>query len=111
MRSRSRARAVRHNRIVLWAVLAIANTFVAAVTTYAIPNSKPMVQRSGITFSDHVNFWNDGYHAIFMIESESPTDPNWHTVNDRVSTLTWPFFVEGTQGLLATTCHLGSIIQ
>ena len=81
----------------------------------------PQIVENGATFSDHSRFWDRGYAAIMGIEdyynaSERPAEPrdwnpNYHTVNDRLSTLNLTYFREYARAALAAFVHLAEPLR
>ena len=90
---------------------AICTMWQEAGTTYAITGITRTLQASGDNLSDHGSFWSKGYPAVMLIEDDlSPnTNPYWHTLNDRVSTFNWPFYVQVTKSLVAVAAHEAGI--
>ena len=94
---------------------ALADLFAAVVDLYGL-DLEPQIVENGTSFSDHSRFWDRGYAAILAIEDyynpyESPAEPrdwnsNYHTVNDRLSTLNLAYFREYARASLATFVHL-----
>lgn len=94
---------------------ALADLFAAVVDVYGL-DLEPQIVENGVHFSDHSRFWDRGYAAILAIEDyynayESPAEPrdwntNYHTVNDRLSTLNLAYFREYVRASLATFVHL-----
>ncbi|MCP4544744.1 MAG: M28 family peptidase [Chloroflexi bacterium] len=94
---------------------ALADLFTAVVDVYDL-GLDPQIVESGAVFSDHSRFWDRGYAAILAIEDyynvdEYPAEPrdwntNYHTVNDRLSTLNLTYFCEYVRASLATFAHL-----
>ena len=90
---------------------AIVTMWQQAVTTYSITGITPTLNASGVNLSDHGAFWKNGYPAVLLIEDDvSQVNPNWHTVNDKVSTFRWPFYVQVTKSLVAVAAHEAGII-
>jgi Zn-dependent M28 family amino/carboxypeptidase len=85
----------------------IVTTWQEAVATYAIGDITPTLRESGVRLSDHGAFWKNGYPAVLFIHAGG--NPNWHTVNDTVSTFTWPFYVQVTKSLVAVAAHEAGI--
>jgi hypothetical protein len=82
-----------------------------AVTTYSITGITPTLNASGVRLSDHGSFWRNGYHAVLFIEDDvGEVNPNWHTVNDTVSTFNWPYYVQMTKSLVAVAAHEAGIL-
>ncbi len=94
---------------------ALADLLVHVIGLYALPLN-PQVYRSGIDFSDHYYFWIYGYPAVLVIEDyynaaggpNPPRDwnPNYHTKNDRLSTLNLSFAEAIARAVMAATLHL-----
>jgi len=94
---------------------ALADLFAAVVDVYGL-DLVPQIVEDGGRFSDHSRFWDRGYAAILAIEDyynagESPAEPrdwnsNYHTMNDRLSTLNLAYFREYVRASLATFVHL-----
>jgi len=42
---------------------------------------------TGIDFSDHINYWNFGYSAVFITDSGFFRNPNYHKAGDTLETL------------------------
>jgi hypothetical protein len=87
---------------------AIADTFVDAVNTYGLSGVlTPVIDSDGITASDHSPFWNQGFAAILAIEDdENDFCGNYHTVNDRLSTLNMSYFTNYVKASVGTVAHL-----
>jgi len=93
----------------------LADLFAAVVDVYGL-DLEPQIVEDGGRFSDHSRFWDQGYAAIMAIEDyynadESPAEPrdwnsNYHTVDDRLSTLNLAYFREYVRASLATFAHL-----
>jgi len=93
----------------------LADLFAAVVDVYGL-DLEPQIVENGGRFSDHSSFWDRGYAAILAIEDyfnadESPTEPhdwnpNYHTVNDRLSTLNLSYFREYVCAGLSAFVHL-----
>jgi len=89
---------------------AIVTMWQQAVTTYGITGITPTLQASGDNLSDHGSFWKNGYNAVMLIEDEqTQVNPNWHTLNDRVSTFRWSYYVAMTKSLVAVAAHEAGI--
>ena len=93
----------------------LADLFAAVVDVYGL-DLEPQIVENGAGFSDHSRFWDQGYAAILASEDyynvyEAPAEPrdwntNYHTVNDRLSTLNLAYFREYARASLATLVHL-----
>ncbi len=67
----------------------------------------------GIGSSDHQSFWDNGFSAIILSEAETRNDltPNYHTSDDRVSTLDLPYFHKISKLATGTTASLAGLIS
>ncbi len=82
----------------------LADFFIAAADTYTtLPTDK---QVSGMGYSDHASFWDEGYSAILGIEDSGVPNPYYHTTGDLLSTLTLPF---ATNVIRAATAAAASL--
>lgn len=94
---------------------ALADLFASVIDVYSL-DLIPQIVENGARFSDHSRFWDRGYAAIMGIENyynpaESPAEPrdwntNYHTVNDRLSTLNLDYFREYARAGIATLMHV-----
>jgi len=93
----------------------LAALFASVVQAYSL-DLAPQIVENGTRFSDHSRFWDRGYAALLLIEdyynpsevAAEPRDwnPNYHTVNDRLSTLNGDYFREFARASMATFVHL-----
>ena len=90
---------------------AIVTMWKDATAAYSITGLTPEQHANGLNWSDHGSFWNNGYPAVLLIESDDAPDwnHNWHTVKDTVSTFNWPFYVAITRSLVAVAAHEAGI--
>jgi hypothetical protein len=44
----------------------------------------------GVDFSDHMNYWKFGYHAIMITDTSFYRNPNYHSRSDTIDTLNSP---------------------
>ncbi|MGC9394129.1 MAG: M28 family metallopeptidase, partial [Anaerolineae bacterium] len=94
---------------------ALATLVAAVIDVYAL-DLIPQIVENGARFSDHSRFWDQGYAAIMGIEdyynpAEVVGEPrdwntNYHTVNDRLSTLNLTYFREYVRAAIAAFVHL-----
>lgn len=62
-----------------------------------------------VIYSDHSPFWDEGYSAICNIEDYYPTNPNYHTTQDTINTLTLDFAEEVTKLAVAALAELAEL--
>jgi len=84
----------------------LADFVVAAADSYTTLNAVKHV--SGIGYSDHASFWEEGYDAICGIEDEWPTNPNYHTTGDTLGTLTLSFATDVVRVGVAALAELAN---
>jgi hypothetical protein len=88
---------------------AIADTFVDVVSAYEI-NLVPIVTGDNSRNSDHAIFWDYNYPAILAIEDvTNDFNRNYHTLNDRLSTLNLTYFTNYTKATVGTIACLARI--
>ena len=84
-----------------------AKNWLQAISTYKIIGIQPNTHESGDNLDDHGAFWNAAYPAAILI-GDDPTqvNSNWVKLTDRVSTFNWPFYVQVTKSLAATSASI-----
>jgi hypothetical protein len=86
--------------------VALAHLFAGVVDAYEldlVPDilvDNPLGNRS-----DNRSFWDEGYVAIMAIEDYGDSNPNYHTVEDKLSALNMPYMTEVVKASLATLVH------
>jgi len=94
--------------------LAIATTFTNVVTTYGLGGKlDPLITPdSGMIYSDHSSFWNNGYPAILAIEHYgSDFNTNYHKVNDSLANININYFTAFAQVAVGTIAHLAGPVE
>jgi hypothetical protein len=78
--------------------IAIKNDLLSILNTYTF-DLNPIVVNPGTTASDHSRFWNQNYSAVLVGESWATNDqtPDYHTSNDRVEDIDFPYMTELTK--------------
>ncbi len=99
---------------------ALADLVAAVIDVYDLDLILQIVE-NGTRFSDHSRFWDRGYAAILGIEdhfnpSEVAAEPrdwntNYHTVNDKLSTLNLNYFREYARAAIAAFIHLAGPLR
>lgn len=69
------------------------------------------LQVENVTASDHYSFWQEGYTAFCAIEDYWPTYPYYHTDNDTVDKVDFPFFSEVTKAMVANICTAAQLTE
>lgn len=85
----------------------LASIFTNAVGLYALETQLiPQIHADGDEYSDHYSFWQKGYPAAFAIEDwEHDITPYYHTTNDRIGTLNFPYYTAFVQATVAAAAH------
>jgi photosystem II stability/assembly factor-like uncharacterized protein len=62
--------------------------------------------------SDQKSFWDNGYCSFCGIEDANPTNPNYHSIRDRISTLNFGFYaqvVKAAVGMAAEKARIDTV--
>lgn len=94
----------------------LARAFGAAAYTYepAFPAAAAIIPLSvlpDIFRSDHAAFVGRGYQGLLATDTGNFRNPNYHTVNDTLSTIDWDFLTGSTRALLAGVATYASSDQ
>lgn len=92
--------------------IAIANTFVSIVNTYALPLT-PNIRRTGMGSSDHYPFWVRGFPAILAIEDYTGGDFNthYHRSTDRLQYFNMPYYTNFVKASIGTAARLAGVTR
>jgi hypothetical protein len=60
----------------------------------------------GVDFSDHLNYWNEGYDALMITDTAFYRNPNYHTYADTPDTLDYKRMAMVVQGVYAAVAAL-----
>jgi len=60
----------------------------------------------GVDFSDHLNYWAEGYPAVMVTDTAFYRNPNYHLPSDTADTLDYERLAEVVKGLYATLVTL-----
>jgi hypothetical protein len=95
-----------HARSRLPGSLELAETFSNVVKAYAI-DLVPEVKIDDWMgdYSDNASFWQKGYVAILATEDDEDFNPNYHSIEDQLSTLDMTYFADFVRASLATFVH------
>ncbi|HPQ42127.1 MAG TPA: M28 family peptidase, partial [bacterium] len=69
------------------------------------------LQQENVSASDHYSFWQEGYVAFCAIEDYWPTYPYYHTDQDTVDKVDFPFFTEVTKAMVANICTAAQLSE
>ncbi len=89
--------------------LAIANIFTQVVAAYGLNTTlTPHIDPCGDPYVDSWSFWDLNYPSITVIEDfdYEEMNPYYHTVNDTIDTLNFPFFTANVKATVGTVAHL-----
>ncbi len=62
----------------------------------------------GISLSDHLSFWRQGYRALMVTDTAFYRNPFYHTLRDLPDTLDYSAFARVTEGLHEMVLHLAT---
>lgn len=62
----------------------------------------------GIDFSDHRNYWNNGYNAVMITDTSFYRNPNYHTAGDAPDTLDYHKMGLVVEGVFQAILDLGA---
>jgi len=89
------------------------NQLVAHVKKYMLAGSTIDVQSlnapasiPGVDFSDHLNYWANGYPAVMITNTSFYRNPNYHQVTDTIDTLDFAKMAEVVKGVYWAVLHL-----
>jgi Zn-dependent M28 family amino/carboxypeptidase len=60
----------------------------------------------GVDFSDHLNFWLEGFPAVMITDTAFYRNPNYHLPSDTAETLDYDRMTEVVKGLYSAVCAL-----
>lgn len=93
----------------------ISNTASASITDDIISSIKvytpeliPLKTIDNTANSDHAPFWQYNYKAMLIIEDLDDFHPYYHTVNDNIASINWPFFESNARVAIATLLSLAN---
>jgi len=83
-------------------------------TAYSITGMNIQESANGITGSDQASFWKftPTVPAVWIGSCDMmfTTNPNWHTLNDRVSAFDWPYYLAVTKSIVGLAAHEAGIM-
>ena len=62
----------------------------------------------GVDFSDHLNYWDNGYRAVMISDTAFYRNPNYHEPSDKPETLDYERLAKVVQQLFAAVMDLAS---
>lgn len=66
---------------------------------------------ANVSASDHYSFWQQGYVSFCAIEDYWPVYPYYHTTQDTVDKINFPFFTEVTKAMVANICTAAQLAE
>ena len=66
--------------------------------SYASPPLLP-----GVDYSDHLNYWNEGYPAFMITDTAFQRNPNYHLATDTYETLDYGRMAKVVEAVYAVT--------
>ncbi len=89
------------------------NQLVAHLKKYMLAGSTVDVQSlnapasiPGVDFSDHLNYWANGYHAVMITNTSFYRNPHYHQESDTIDTLDFAKMAEVVKGVYWAIMHL-----
>ena len=64
-------------------------------------NALPIIP--GVDFSDHSNYWNEGFSALMITDTAFYRNPNYHAAGDTADRLDYVRMAKVVQGVYAVT--------
>lgn len=89
---------------------AFTDAFIAATSTYTTLPTFKQVDGS-MSYSDHYHFWLNGYPAFCGIEDNWPVYPYYHTTQDTVDKVDFPFLTQCVQAGVAALATFATPID
>lgn len=74
------------------------------IISYKVPFSGYLIPQT--RFSDHASFWDKRYPALMLTDTAMFRNPHYHTPDDTLDSLDYPFMVEVTRAVIAGCCSL-----
>ncbi|MDD4735485.1 MAG: M20/M25/M40 family metallo-hydrolase, partial [Kiritimatiellae bacterium] len=86
---------------------ALASIFTNVAALYPLDTGlNPEIHADGEEYSDHYPFWQNGFPAVFAIEDWiDDVTPYYHTTNDVIGTLNFPYYTAFVQATVAAAAH------
>ncbi len=63
---------------------------------------------TGVDFSDHRNYWKNGYDAVMITDTAFFRNPNYHQITDTIETLDFLKMAEVVKGVYSALIHLAN---
>ncbi len=83
--------------------------FVAALQLYTTLPIDYEIDAS-LTASDHASFWSNGYNSFCAIEDYWPVYPYYHTTNDTIDKVDFPFLTDCTKATVGATATFAGLM-
>ena len=66
---------------------------------------------SNMSASDHASFWRNGYIAFCGIEDNDISYPYYHSIDDTIDKISFPFVADVTRAMVANICTAAQMIE
>jgi hypothetical protein len=88
--------------------MVIANLMVSVTNAYGLSGgiTPVIINDGGMGASDHAPFWQKGFSAVLVIEDFGDFCANYHTSNDKLSTLNMAYYENAVKVAVGTVAHL-----
>lgn len=78
----------------------------AAATDFPVQSIATLALVPGVSWSDHLAFWREGFKAFMITDTAFYRYPYYHTAQDTPDKLNYQAFAEAVQGLFLMLCRL-----
>lgn len=83
----------------------------SAVTDFPVQSIATLALVPGVSLSDHLSFWRQGYKAFMITDTAFYRYPYYHTSQDTPDKLNYAPFAEVTNGLFLMLCRLTNAVR
>jgi len=91
-----------------WLVRSIVNSFKRSKTLFPIESVTTFNFISGVDFSDHWSFWQEGYPAVMITDTAFYRNPDYHFASDTYEKLNYRSLAEVAKGLSSVLSDLAN---
>lgn len=88
----------------------LSDEIISTIKVYT-PELKPIKKIDNTANSDHAPFWPYGYKAMLIIEDLQDFHPHYHTVNDNITHINWPYFQSNVRLAIASLLSMANDLK